>query len=113
MEFHDLFLKTTEMVNSTSGTDERIKDALLRYDGRSLVLKVRNDGTYVFRISADGVDYQLDPDKVPDDMYAEMDMAQAKKLVNRHTLGFLDILTIKHRNISMDDIKFAKMLFGG
>jgi hypothetical protein len=113
LEFHDYFSQTTETVNSMSGSDERIIDALRRYDGRSIVLKVRNDAVYVFNISTEGVDYQLDPATVPDDMYAEMSMPQAKKLVYRHSLGLMDMLTIKHRNITMADVNFAKMLFGG
>lgn len=113
MEFHDYFTESVETVNSHVGSDPKVQQALHKYDGRSFVLAVRKDAVYVFNISADGVDYQLDPDTVPDDMYAEMAMPQAKKLVYKHTLGFLDILTIKHRNISMDDVNFAKMLFGG
>ncbi len=113
LEFHDYFSKTTARVNSISGSDPRIKDALRRYDGRSIVLKVRNDATYVFHISTEGVDYQLDPSSLPNDMYAEMDMPQAKRLVYHQTLGLMDLLTIKHRNISMKDINFAKMIFGG
>ena len=113
MEFHDYFTESVRAVNSLAGSDPKIQRALRKYDGRSFVLAVRNDAVYVFNISADGVDYQLDPDAVPDDMYAEMAMPQAKKLVYRHTLGLMDILSIKHRNITMDDVNFAKMLFGG
>ncbi len=96
-----------------SGSDPRISDALRRYDGRSIVLKVRNDATYVFHISTEGVDYQVNPSSLPNDMYAEMDMPQAKRLVHHQTLGLMDLLTIKHRNISMKDLNFAKMIFGG
>jgi len=113
MEFHEYFTESVNTVNSLAGSDPKIQEALQRYDGRSFVLKVRNDATYVFNVSTDGVDYQLNPDTVPDDMYAEMSMAQAQKLVYKHTLGLMDLLSIKHRNITMDDVNFAKMLFGG
>ena len=113
MEFHDYFTESVETVNTLADSDPKIQQALRKYDGRSFVLKVRNDAVYVFNISADSVDYQLDPATVPDDMYAEMAMPPAKKLVYRHTLGLMDLLSIKHRNITMDDINFAKMLFGG
>ena len=113
LEFHDYFTESVETVNSLADSDPKIQQALRKYDGRSLVLKVRNDAVYVFNISSDGVDYQLDPAKVPDDMYAEMSMPQAKKLVYKHTLGIMDVLSIHHRNITMDDVNFAKMLFGG
>ncbi len=113
MEFHDYFTESVETVNIHSGSDPKIQQALRKYDGRSFVLAVRKDAVYVFNISADNVDYQVDPATVPNDMYAEMAMPQAKKLVYKHTLGLMDLLTIKHRNITMDDVNFAKMLFGG
>ena len=113
MEFHDYFTRSVETVNELAGSDPKIQQALQRYDGRSFVLAVRNDAVYVFNISADSVDYQLDPATVPDDMYAEMSMPQAKKLVYHQTLGLMDLMSIKHRNITMDDVNFAKMLFGG
>ena len=111
MEFHEYFTKMTRMANEKAATDPNLQAALRKYAGRSLVLRVRNDATYVFRFSAEGVEYEANPSSLPNDMYAEMNMAQAKRLVYQQTLGLMDLFSIKHRNISLDDVNFAKRLF--
>jgi hypothetical protein len=66
----------------------------------------------VFHISKeDGVRYEVNPKKEPNSMYVEMGLDIARKLVYRRTLGILDALSTKHRNIKMADIEFVKKIF--
>jgi hypothetical protein len=113
MLFHKRFEKGVAEINKRRTTDPRIKEALKRYNRRSLVFKVRKDATYVFYFSnSDGIRYELNPEKEPKSMYVEMDKDRAKKLVYRHTLGIMDISAIVHRNIKLADINFVRKIFG-
>jgi hypothetical protein len=113
MLFHRRFEKGVAVINKRRLADPKIQEALRRYDRRSLVFKVRKDATYVFHFSnKDGIKYELDPAKEPKSMYVEMDIDKAKKLVYRHTLGVIDVLSIVHRNIKLADIDFVRKLFG-
>ena len=112
MLFHKRFEKGVTEINNRRLEDSKIQEALKRYNRRSLVFKVRKDATYVFYFSSkDGVKYELNPQKEPKSMYVEMDKDKAKKLVYRHTLGVMDVLSIVHRNIKMADINFVRQLF--
>jgi hypothetical protein len=112
MRFHRRFEKAVAAVNERCHRDSMIQQALDRYHNRSLVLKIRKDATYVFCISKNGVEYQVNPANEPNDMYVEMDLDKAKRLVYRQSLGIFDILSVVHRNIGMAEIDFAKKLFG-
>jgi len=112
MRFDRKFKKAVAKINEIRLKDPKIQEALKRYNRRSLVFKVRNDATYVFYFSRDGVKYEVNPPKEPKSMYVEMDLQKAKKLVYRQTLGILDIPSIIHRNIKIADINFARKLFG-
>jgi hypothetical protein len=113
VRFGRYFEKAVAKLNELRLSDPRIQEALGRYDRRSLVFKVRKDATYVFHISkADGIRYEVNPEKEPNSMYVEMNMEIARKLVYKRTLGILDALSTKHRNIKMVDIEFVKKIFG-
>ena len=113
MEFHERFKNAVAEVNNKRLSDSQVQQGLKRYHGRSLVFRVRNDATYVFHISNSGVRYEVNPSSVPNDMYVEMDLGRAKKLVYNRSLGLLDLPFIVHRNITMADVDFAKRIFGG
>ena len=113
MEFHNQFENAVAEINNRRLSESQIQQALSRYHGRSLVLRVRNDATYVFYISNDGIRYEANPTSIPNDMYVEMDLGRARKLVYHQSLGLLDIPFIVYRNISLADIEFAKKIFGG
>lgn len=112
MRFHKKFERAVAKINEKRLRDAKIQDALNHYNRRSLVFKVRNDATYVFYFSKDGVKYEVNPPKQPKSMYVEIDLERAKKLVYRQTLGILDIPHIVHKKIKMADINFARKLFG-
>jgi hypothetical protein len=113
MEFSTKFEKAVAKMNEKRAKDPRIQEALNRYNRRSLVFKVRNDATYVFYFSRDGVRYEVNPSKEPKSMYVEMDLERAKKLVYKRSFGIFDVLATVHRNIKMADISFARRLFEG
>lgn len=116
MEFHDLFREHIPQVNKRAESDDDIASALAKYEGERFVLSVKGDATYVFAIREDGVDYEAhegNPGDVAggDDMFVEMDPKRARKLIEKQTLGLTDLPFIKHRNIGMEDVNFAKRLF--
>nr|MDO8099233.1 hypothetical protein [Candidatus Njordarchaeota archaeon] len=112
MRFHRKFEKAVAKINKKRLSDPNIQEALRRYSRRSLVFKVRNDATYVFYFSKEGVRYEVNPLKEPDSMYIEMDLERAKKLVYRRSFGITDALSVAHRKIKISDINFARKLFG-
>ena len=112
MEFNEHFKNAVTEINDRRLSDPQVQEALSRYHGRSLVFRVRNDATYVFHISNDGLKYEINPDTITDDMYLEMDLARAKKLVYYQSLGVFDIPFTVHRNITLADISFTKRIFG-
>jgi len=112
MEFHEHFKNAVTEINDRRLSGPQVQEALSCYHGRSLVFRVRNDATYVFYISNNGIKYEVNPDSITDDMYVEMDLARAKKLIYHQSLGVFDIPFIVHRNITLADINFAKRIFG-
>jgi len=88
----------------------KIREGLVKYDGRTLVLKVQEDAVYVFHISKDGVSLEVNPPSYPYDMYAEMNIERADKMIRKGKVNPLDVVRkkIKHKNISMSDIDFIK-----
>lgn len=113
MEFHARFQNAVAKINNRRLSEHQIQQALGRYNGRSLVFRVRNDATYVFYISNNGIKYEVNPTVVPNDMYVEMDLGRARKLVYYKSLGIFDIPFIVYRNITLADVEFAKRIFGG
>ena len=113
MRFNKFFEKAVAKVNELRLSDPRVQEALSRYNRRSLVFKVRKDATYVFHISKEeGIKYEVNPMKEPNSMYVEMSLEIARKLVYRRTMGIMDALSTKHRNIKLADIEFVKKIFG-
>jgi len=104
---------TIKDINERVKTDPEIKNALRKYNGRTLVLEVYEDATYVFHVSSSGVSLEVNPQSRPDDMYAGMDIKRANDLVYRQKVSKSDVILgkIKHKNISFADIEFVKKLF--
>ncbi|UCE73705.1 MAG: hypothetical protein JSV56_11865 [Methanomassiliicoccales archaeon] len=110
-EFDATFKRVKEEINRIRQDDPEIQNALDRYHGRSFVLTVNGDGIYVFHISGGGIEYDLNPSSIPNDMHAKMDIGTARKLVKTQTLGIFDIPRIEYRNIGLNDIQFVRQLF--
>lgn len=66
MRYDEYFKEEISEVNEMDSPE--VEQALEEYNGRSIVLKVKGDATYVFNISKEGIDYELNPVPIPDDM---------------------------------------------
>jgi hypothetical protein len=110
MEFQKTFQESIGKVNDLVKTHVKIKSALHKYDGRTLVLNILDDSVYVFKISKNGIILEISPNSHPNDMYLEMDKKRAEKLINHRQISGLDIMLgkIKYRNISLKDVNFFK-----
>jgi len=101
-------------VNNRAACDERIKDALNKYAGRHLVFNVVGDAVYSFKITPEKIEFNVTAslEEIPEDMYLEMDLERAKKLVYKRMVNPTDLLLgrIKWKNMSMSDVNFLRNL---
>jgi hypothetical protein len=110
--FDGLFRRYLEELDGRRDRDPRLSEALVKYEGRSLQLKVRDDARYLFSISSGTVVYDVDPVDPPDDIYLEMDLPRAKRLIEDRSFSPFDLLFIKYRNVTSEDIGFVRTLLG-
>jgi hypothetical protein len=110
--FDDLFARSLKELDTRKGQDQRIAEALEKYDGRSLQLVVRQDASYLFSIRSGAILYDVNPSDPPDDIYLEMDLPRAKRLIEERSFSPFDLLFIKYRNVTPEDIGFVRTLFG-
>jgi len=100
-------------VNRRAKFDKKIRDALRKYEGKTLVFKVIDDAVYVFAITAKEVKFTMSPPHYSgDDLYLEMDKERASRLVYEREVSIFDILfgNIKWRNITLADVNFFREL---
>jgi len=110
--FDDLFKQSLEELEKRKGQDSRIADVLEKYEGRSVQLVVREDALYLFSVRSGEIAYEVGPDNAPDDMYIEMDLPRAKRLIEERSFSPFDLLFVKYRNLTGEDISFMRTLFG-
>jgi len=110
--FDDLFRRSLEELDRRKDEDPTIADALKRYEGRSVHLVVREDARYLFSVSSGKISFDVDPDNAPDDIYIEMDLPRAKRLIEEWAFSPCDLLFVKYRNLTGEDISFVRTLFG-
>jgi len=110
LAFVSTFKNTLTYVNKRATSDAKIKEALKKYAGRSLVFNVVEDATYVFKITPEKIEF--DVITLPEDMYVEMDLERANKLVYERTVSSIDIALgkIRWKNITMTDVNFLRNL---
>jgi hypothetical protein len=111
--FEPWFKHIISCFNQKWAYKREIKVILKKYNKRILVFHVINDSTYIFRIFNDKIEFEVDPIMVPDDMYLEMDMERAERLIYDHHLDKSDILfgKIKRKNIKFEDFELLKGIF--
>ncbi len=117
--FSQLFQRGVEEINRRAVTDERIREALKRYAGRTFVFDVASDAVYVFRVSEGGISFGIHASYTPhpSDMYLRMDAGRAKRLVEKR-ITVADVLLgrltgrVEWRNISVGDVEYLRSLFG-
>ncbi|MCK4366833.1 MAG: hypothetical protein KAW84_02660 [Thermoplasmata archaeon] len=110
--FDDLFRRSLEELKKRKGQDPRIADVLEKYEGRSVQLVVTEDARYLFSVRSGEIAYEVGPDNAPDDIYIEMDLPRAKRLIEERSFSPFDLLFVKYRNLTGEDISFMRTLFG-
>ena len=110
--FDDLFKRSLEELDRRKDQDPSIADALERYEGRSVHLVVREDARYLFSVRSGEITFEVDSDNAPDDIYIEMDLPRAKRLIEERSFSPFDLLSVKYRNLTGEDISFVRTLFG-
>ncbi|MEE9490098.1 MAG: hypothetical protein V3V91_06630, partial [Thermoplasmata archaeon] len=98
--FDDIFRRSLEDLDSRKDQDPSIADALEMYDGRSVHLVIREDARYLFSVSSGKISFDIDPDNAPDDIYIEMDLPRAKRLIEERSFSPFDLLFVKYRNLT-------------
>lgn len=109
--FDDIFKQALEKLKEQSQSNSKIREALRKYDGRSLHLVIVGDAEYLFSVTSEEVDFQVNPEQVPDDIYLEMDLALAQKIIEERRFGIFDVLRVKYKNVTGEDINLVKTLF--
>ncbi|MCK4456128.1 MAG: hypothetical protein KAW39_00130 [Thermoplasmata archaeon] len=110
--FDDIFRRSLEELDRRKVEDSSIAQALERYEGRSVHLVVREDARYLFSVSSGKISFDIDPDNAPDDIYIEMDLPRAKRLIEERSFSVFDLLFVKYKNVTSEDISFVRTLFG-
>ncbi len=110
--FDDIFRRSLEDLERRKDEDPTIAHALEMYDGRSVHLVIREDARYLFSVSSGKISFDIDPDNAPDDIYIEMDLPRAKRLIEERSFSVFDLLFVKYKNVTSEDISFVRTLFG-
>lgn len=109
--FDDIFKQALEKLKGHRQSNSRIREALRKYEGRSLHLVVVGDAEYLFTVTSEEIEYQVNPEEVPDDIYLEMDLPLARRIIEERRFGVFDVLLVKYRNVTAEDIDLARTLF--
>jgi hypothetical protein len=109
--FDDIFKQSLEELKRLRESNSKIRNALQKYEGRSLHLVVGGDAEYLFSIDSGEIEYQVNPEQVPDDIYVEMDLPLARRIIEEKRFGVFDVLRVKYRNVTGEDIDLVRTLF--
>jgi len=113
-----MFRQGVKEANQRATYDSEIQNALGQYHGRTVVLNVTDDATYMFIIYSDGVVYTFSPSSYAVDMYVETDRRTLEQLIRREISAFEAIGMklsgrIKTRGIGVAEINLLQKLLGG
>jgi len=117
LAFDSMFKQGVREANQRSTCDSQVQDALRRYNGKTVVLTVTDDATYMFKIFSSGVVYTFSPSSYPVDMYVEMDKQTLERFIRREINAFEAITMkllgrIKAIGIGMPEIDLIQKLLG-
>jgi len=118
MSFAERFQRGVVKFNEKAKGDPLFKGFLEEYGGRRLVLKVRDDATYVLTITPVGLSLEVSPSTLPPDspdvMYLEMDSEALRRLIDDHYVNPMDLVfgRIKWRNIGLKEVSLVKRMIG-
>lgn len=109
--FDDIFRQALEKLKGQRQSNSEIREALRKYEGRSLHLVIEGDAEYLFSVRSEEIEYQVNPEQVPDDIYLEMDLPLAQRIIEERRFGVFDVLRVKYRNVTGEDIDLLRTLF--
>lgn len=92
--------------------DASLQKIIKPYMGRRLILNIEGQASYLFKISPEGLSLETERKLAPKtgDMYIRMDKDRAERLIRQRQLRLADLPFIKHRNITIREVKLARAL---
>ena len=114
MAFHGMFSQGIEKFNGLLKTNGEYQELMKEYEGRSLVVKIKNDASYVVNITRLGLVLLLSPKKIPNDMFFETSPDIFKRIIKDRKINFADLAMgrIKVKNIGPKELAMVKKLLG-
>lgn len=93
--------------------DPSLQQILKPYIKRRLILSIEGQANYLFKITPEGVNLETKRKMVPKptDMYIKMSENRSKRLIQQRRLRLADLPFIKHRNITIREVKLARKLY--
>lgn len=107
-----MFYQGVEKFNNILKTNGEYQRLMKEFEGRSLVVKIRNDATYVVNITRLGLVLLLSPKKIPNDMFFETSLDIFKRIVQDRRINFTDLAMgrIKVKKIGPKELTMVKKL---
>jgi hypothetical protein len=110
MRFRRLLTDLIRQTNREIKRRRSLQKHLKTYMGKRLVLNVAGDASYRFMVGPDGI--SLETGKrlraKPADMQLRMDGDRLNRIIRHRRLRLTDILSIKHKNITLKEVMLAK-----
>lgn len=112
MAFQGMFFQGVEKINGLMKTNAEFQDLMKEYEGRSLVVKIKNDATYVVNITRPGLILLLSPKNIPNDMFFETTPEVFKRIIIDRKINFIHLALgkIKVKNIGPKELTILKKL---
>lgn len=115
LAFEKILNQSIDKVNKRAKSDGSLKNILKKYDGRRVIINIKDDKIYSVKISAKEISLEKSVISNPEDMYVELDQKTIQKLI-RSNIDFIQIMTmiltgtIKIKNIGIEEIDLIKRI---
>ena len=73
MAFEKILNQSIDKVNERAKSDEILKDILRKYDGKRVIINIKDDTIYAAKISVEEISLEKSVISNPEDMYVEFD----------------------------------------
>lgn len=112
MRLKEILEQLIQEANKRIEEDALLRKVLKSYMGRRLVFNIKDEVTYGFNITPEGISLETEKElePKPGDMYIEMSSDRAERLIRQRRLRLVDLAFIEHKNITIREIKLAKEL---
>jgi len=117
LAFEKILNQSIDKVNERAKSYEILKDILRKYDGKRVIINIKDDTIYAAKISVEEISLEKSGISNPEDMYVEFDKKTIQKLIFSN-IDFMQIMTmvltgkIKIRNIGIEEIDLIKRIIG-